>query len=446
MTSTGFLHAIDLGTSTSAIVVGRPDGTVRQVYDPLRADSASIPTSVCVLPNGEIAVGTKAENAKHAYPAAYRREFKQSFGDDTLSRPGGRPLTAADMTTEVIRFLRGQALAAAPGAPDRVVVTIPASWQAGNRQRMRDVVRRAGYGEAEIDLVPEPVAAVVHAFGQQPLLSDPLTVLVFDLGGGTFDCAVARGTAGWFEVLGTPDGVDGIGGAAFDRKLLGLVRARYGTALPPALDGRTDDPETLRRWVTLMDTCEQIKIQLSDEDPVRRRLLQLTPPQDFVVTRAQFATEIRPLVAEALSVCDRLLSKPDLSWADIDRVVPVGGGSHVSLVKEMLSERGRPVLEVDSPDLAVVLGAAMIGQTRHGGAGPRRLFVNGDQKVVDRPVLGFDEILALAFTEPPVGPFITVTVTFARGPRHRPVGSLLGGESVPVVEDMVFNVTITDRS
>jgi molecular chaperone DnaK (HSP70) len=177
MTGTGFLHAIDLGTSTSAIVVGRPDGTVRQVYDPLRADSASIPTSVCVLPDGEIAVGTKAENAKHAYPAAYRREFKQNFGDDTLSRPGGRPLTAADMTTEVIRFLRGQALAAAPGTPDRVVVTIPASWQAGNRQRMRDVVRRAGYGEAEIDLVPEPVAAVVHAFGQQPLLSDPLTVL-----------------------------------------------------------------------------------------------------------------------------------------------------------------------------------------------------------------------------------------------------------------------------
>jgi multiubiquitin len=61
-------------------------------------------------------------------------------------------------------------------------------------------------------------------------------------------------------------------------------------------------------------------------------------------------------------------------------------------------------------------------------------------------VVGFDEVLALAFTEPPVGPFITVTVTFARGPQHRPVGSLLAGESVPVVEDMVFNVAITDRS
>jgi molecular chaperone DnaK len=447
MKGTGVLHAIDFGTSTSAIVVGRPDGTIARIRDPLRAGSTSIPTSVCVLDGGEIVVGTKAENAKHVYPIAYRREFKQDFGDATPSRPGGRPLTADDMATEVIRFLRAQALAAVRGTPERVVVTIPASWEAGNRRLMRDVVSRAGYGEAEIDLVPEPVAAIAHAFAEHTLLSGRLTVLIFDLGGGTFDCAVAQGAAGWFEVLGAPDGVDGIGGAAFDKKILGLVRRHHGAALPPALDGRTDDPDVRRRWETLRDTCEAIKIRLSVEDPVHERLGQLAAPQDFSVTQAQFAAEIRPLVAEALRVCDRILrQRLNMDWTDIDRVVPVGGSSHIPVVKEMLSERGRPVLEVDSPDMAVVLGAAIIGRVRHSGTGPRRLFVNGERKIVDRPAVGFDEVLMLALGQPSTGPFVTFTVTFTHGPHHRPAGSLLAGESVPVADDMVFNVTVTDRS
>ncbi len=363
MAERGVWHAIDFGTSNSAVVVGRADGTLQRIADPASpADSYSIPTSVCVLRDGQIAVGRAAENAKKLRPGAYRGEFKRDFGDRTPTMLTGKPMTSDDLTAEVLRFLREQAQLVVPEDPELVVIAVPAAWERGNRELMLAAARLAGYGTTPVRLVDEPVAALTHAFSQYHD-AQPITVFVYDLGGGTFDCAVARGARGRYEVLGSPGGLGDVGGVAFDRLMLSLVRERFGQAAAAILDGPARDTQTLRRRLNLRDSCENFKCQLSATGYHEDLLTELTPPGLFGLDRPEFEAMVRPLLARTIAECDRLLDELGLTWPEVDRIVPVGGSSRIPLVGQLLDQHtGRTVLHIDRPDLAVAYGAALIGR------------------------------------------------------------------------------------
>jgi molecular chaperone DnaK (HSP70) len=395
MAVTGLLHAIDFGTSNSAIVVGKPDDTLTHVPDPaLGANSQSVKTSICVLRDGKVVIGKAAENAKALSPAAYRDEFKVDFGDPTPTTLAGRRMTADEMTTEVLRFLREQAQATVPGEPELVVVTVPGLWEAGNMELMRSAVRRAGYGDTDVLLVPEPVAAMAYIFQDYSAQGDEFTTLVYDLGGGTFDCAFAQAIADWYEVLGEPGGLDDVGGALFDRLLLGLIRDRCGDAAARLLAGPAQDTGTLRRRINLKETCEQIKIELSENNHYEGLLTALVPETDFRVDRSDLEALIRPHITETLAECDRLRQRLSLGWKDIDRIAPVGGSSRIPLVGTLIAAHtGRTVLRVRQPEMAVVSGAALIGRKELLGAAPRRLFVNARQRTVSTGEPTSDDIL-----------------------------------------------------
>jgi molecular chaperone DnaK (HSP70) len=445
MTDKGLLHAIDFGTSNSSIIVSQPDGVMTSIPDPaVMAASQSIRTAVCVLRGGMIAVGQAAENAKGQRPAAYRSEFKRDFGDPTPTKLADRGMSPDDMAVEVLNFLREQAQKTIPGDPEQVVITVPASWEAGNLELMRSVARRAGYGNARIELLAEPIAALAYAFGERPESAEHLTTLVYDLGGGTFDCAVARGTADGYEVLGEPGGLDDVGGAAFDRLILGLIRDSAGEANQDVFSGPTDDPRILARRLTLKDTCEEIKWKLSASEHYDDLLLELPTPVPFSLERAGFEALIRPLLAETISECDRLLDKLGLKWTDVQRVVPVGGSSRIPLVGEMLADRcQRPVLSVSNPDIAIVYGAALAGRR---DLAPRDIFVNGRAKSVHLRELTFGEVVRLAFATPPAGSNMVITVTYDRAAGPKPSGSLVEGKKIKVRDGTIFNVTATDKS
>jgi molecular chaperone DnaK (HSP70) len=448
MAVTGLFHAIDFGTSNSAIIVGKPDGTLVHVPDPaLAADSQSVKTSICVLRDGRVVIGKAAENAKALSPAAYRDEFKVDFGDPTPTTLAGKKLTADEMTVEVLRFLRERAQATAPGEPELVVVTVPVLWEAGKKELMRSAVRRAGYGNVAVLLVPEPVAAMAHIFQGYRAAGDEFTALVYDLGGGTFDCAFAQALGNWYEVLGEPGGLDDVGGALFDRLLLGLIRDRCGEAAGRVLDGPAPDTGILRRRISLKETCEQIKMELSENDHYEGLLTALIPETSFRVDRADFEALIRPHITETLAECDRLRNRLGLGWDSVNRVAPVGGSSRIPLVGAMIAAHtGQTVLRVQQPELAVVTGAALIGRNELLGAAPRRLFVNGRQRVVSTGELAFDDILKLAFAQPPTGANVIFTVTYNRSPGPRSSGSLVAGQRVKVQNGTVLNVTATDKS
>ena len=448
MAVTGLLHAIDFGTSTSAIVVGKGDGTLVHVPDPvLPTGPPSVKTSICVLRDGKIVIGKAAENAKALSPAAYRDEFKVDFGDPTPTTLATKRMTADEMTAEVLRFLRLRAQAAVPGEPELVVVTVPVLWEAGKKELMRAAVRRAGYGDVAVLLVPEPVAAMAHIFQDYRAQGDEFTALVYDLGGGTFDCAFAQAIADWYEVLGEPGGLDDVGGALFDRLLLGLIRHRCGDAAARVLDGPAPDIATLRRRINLKETCEQIKIELSENDHYEGLLTELVPETEFRVERSDFEALIRPHITETLAECDRLRKRLNLEWEKVNRVAPVGGSSRVPLVGAMIAAHtGGTVLRVKQPEMAVVSGAALIGRKELLDAAPRRLFVNGRPRVVSTGELTFDDILKLAFATPPTGANVIFTVTYSRSNGTRSSGSLVAGQHVKVQNGTVFNVTATDKS
>jgi predicted GTPase len=390
VTTKGLGHAIDFGTSNSAIIVCQPDGVTTPVPAPGGTfGSWSIPTSVYAGPDGSVLVGNAAENAKHQRPEAYRGEFKREFGTPDVTMLGEIAMTAADMTVHVLRYLRRHAMARVLGEPEQVVIAVPASWEAGPHAAMRAAVAEAGYQDAEVSLVPEPVAALADVFGDRNVRDD-LTALVYDLGGGTFDCAVARGTCDNFDVLGTPGGIADLGGADFDRLLLGLFGERLGPDVRKVLDGPAGDIGLLARRLSLRDESERIKWELSAEDHYEGLLTAVKPPPWVRVERTEFEELIRPLLAETLAECERTLRQLGMEWRDMNRVVPTGGSSKIPLVQALLAQStGLIVMRPADPARSVISGAAALCHAAMQGAS---LEMYAKREVVAEPIATADEL------------------------------------------------------
>ncbi|WP_431726912.1 Hsp70 family protein [Verrucosispora sp. TAA-831] len=360
--TTGLVYGVDVGMSTSTLVIGRPGKEPVLARDPaVRAGVPTVPSTVCLLPDGTLAVGGAAENAGRLRPQHYRSRFKRDFADPIpLALGEDRELTAHELTAEVLRFLREQAVETVAGAPERVVVTVPASWEEHNRQLMRAATGLAGFDPATVRLEPDAVAATAYAFADTTLPAQ-VTALVYDLGGGTFDCAVAQtGPDGAFEVLGRPGGIPDLGGTDFDRLLLAHLRQRFPDRIAH-LFADTTDLDLLPRRLALRDTCEQIKIRLSAVTAHPAYLTELDPPTTVTLTRDELDELVRPALLETIAECERLLDDLGLRWSDIDRIIPVGGPSRMPSVGRTLSgHTGRPVLRTAEPELAVAYGAALL--------------------------------------------------------------------------------------
>ncbi|MBB5083286.1 Hsp70 family protein [Nonomuraea endophytica] len=354
----GVVYGIDFGTSNSSIMVGLADGRVVVVPDPETRGAAEIPTAVLAT-RGKLYVGTAAKRLGPAYIQNYRTEFKRDFGDDAPVHLDGRRYQVHELVAEVLRHLRAQARRAVPGEPDAVVITVPVSWDAGNHDLMKQAAELAGFDPATVTLVSEPVAGVRGAVTGQRFF-DEQTILLYDLGGGTFDCALTKGTTdAGFRDVGRPGGIPTLGGIDFDREILTAIRARH----PEQVDALFADPEpdvpVLRRRLGLRDTCEKIKHALSQREEHRALLSELDPPVLFTMTRDELAELLDKPLAETMDECDRLLGDQELAWDEVTKVIPVGGSSRLPMVHAQISRRsGVTVLKVEEPELAVVRGAA----------------------------------------------------------------------------------------
>ncbi|MFE7835013.1 Hsp70 family protein [Streptomyces sp. NPDC057474] len=366
---TGPVYGIDFGTWTSALVVLRPDHPPLPVRDPVSPFGAtSVRSAVCLLPDGSMVVGQAAQNSRLQRPERFRAEFKREFGEPIPHRLGERRFTTEQLTTEVLGFLVEQARKAVSAAPSRVVITVPATWEGNRRELMLTAAGAAGLPPEIVEVQSEPVAATVYALHDHGMDRDR-TVLVYDLGGGTFDLAVAQGSKDGYTVLGSPGGLSDVGGLAIDQAVLNLVRERC----PEAVDrlrqaaANPDDPAALRRGILLAEACTTFKQQLSVSAEHSDLLTMLDPPTEVTLTSADLRNAIRPLLSETVEECERVLRAHGLDWGDLDLIVPVGGSSRLPMVGELLFERsGRTVLTVSEPELAVATGAAWLAW----GAGP----------------------------------------------------------------------------
>ncbi|MFJ8112673.1 Hsp70 family protein [Streptomyces sp. NPDC096132] len=354
--------AVDFGTSTTRAVLVAADGRDRVVKDPVSGSWRW--ASAVFADDSGLRVGAAAQTGRHLDPSRYLREFKRLLGPEEPVRLGGLAVSCTDLVAHLLATVREQALTLLPAGSrlSRAVVTVPAGYAPEGIQwaAMLRACRRAGFEDTE--LLPEPVAA---ALGSPPLdrPGAAATVLVYDLGGGTFDTALLRydaqpdgGRARPVpQVLGH-DGLDACGGRDIDGALTRWLRQTCAPWLEPLL--ADTDPAAPARTLALTDFARTVKHQLSGVDAVRDRPFPDSPPVS--VTRECLAGLSEPLIARTVECCRALLHRCDTAPDDITHVLLTGGGSRMPAVRSAVHTawRRRPH-QTEDPDLAVVLGARL---------------------------------------------------------------------------------------
>ncbi len=347
---------IDLGT-TNSLIGALVDGKPRLFADASGAEL--LPSVVGAGPGGELYVGRAAKNRRLLDPRGTVVSVKRSMGTDVRLEVGKRELSPPQVSALILGALLDRAEAALGSRPTRAVITVPAYFGEAQRQATRDAGAMAGLTVER--LVNEPTAAALtYQSGAEEL------VMVYDLGGGTFDVSVLERDEGLLEVRASR-GDTHLGGDDIDRALSELVLARLGAARA-AVEA---DPRAMTRVV---EAAERAKIALSDKEEVRLFDPFLTGEGadavhlDLALTRADVEEVARPFVQRTLSHVDAALRDAGVAASAASRILLVGGASKMPLVRRMVAGHlGRPVhVDLDA-DRAVALGASLLAG-RIGGA------------------------------------------------------------------------------
>ncbi len=356
----GYSLGFDLGTTFTAAAVVRAG---RAEIVSLGNHMAVIPSVVFLREDGELLVGDAAERRGVQEPARLSRAFKRRFGDSTPIMLDRSPFSADRLTTVVMTQVVADVIRRQGGAPDAVAVTYPANWGAYKVDLLRQAVQSAGVADAV--LVTEPVAAAVRYASTERV--DPGDVIaVYDLGGGTFDAAVLRKTADGFETLGSPQGIERLGGIDFDEAVLAHVRSTLGASLD-ALD--STDPAVRAGLANLRDECVAAKEALSSDSEATIAVLLANVQTQVRIIRAEFEDVIRPIVRETVQSLQRAIASAGVEAAQVKAVLLAGGSSRIPLVAEMVGAAlARPIVVDAHPKHAVALGAALMAAGQGAGA------------------------------------------------------------------------------
>ena len=342
---------IDLGTTNSevAIIV---EGAPRIVG---ADDEAIMPSCVGLDDSGGVVVGHQARNQYAVAPERTVRSIKRLMGSDTRVRMGSEAYSPPEISAFILKALAARA-AAALGRPVRkAVITVPAYFTDAQRQATREAGRIAGLEVVRIINEPTAAALAYHAAdaGQR-------TILVYDLGGGTFDVSVVKIESGVVEVLAT-SGDNHLGGDDFDAIILDRINSHLETETDVA--GARDDRLLQAR---LRRAAEQAKIELSHHPYVLAE-------EDHVATvdgavkhlswewsRADFEGAIEELLAGSMRAVTTALGDAAVRPNELDRILLVGGSTRIPRVSQLLAERlgHEPHGEVN-PELCVALGAGV---------------------------------------------------------------------------------------
>jgi len=254
---------------------------------------------------------------------------------------GGHEHTPEELSAMILREVRKRA-----GNPTKAVITVPAYFNDSQRQATRDAGRIAGLDVLRI--VNEPTAAAL-AYGLDR--KGVSTVVVYDLGGGTFDCSVLSLSDGVFKVLST-NGDTFLGGDDFDRTLMELA------AREMSVDLEARNPEILQH---LRDAAERAKIALSSSDSTELRVeIPGQRPFQRTITRAELEALIAPHIDRSLARCKAALKDAGLAKDQIDEIVLVGGSTRIPYVRQRVAEFfGKTPHSELNPDEVVALGAAL---------------------------------------------------------------------------------------
>ena len=369
---------IDLGTTNSLIAIADASGPRILARDP---GSDLVPSVLRYGENGVEAVGRPAAEALRDHPERTVYSFKRFMGRSLADREteaeaasyqvvegprglavmdiAGRTRTPQELSADLLRHLRNEASEILGVEVRRAVITVPAYFDDAQRQATRDAGRLAGLEVLRI--LNEPTAAAL-AYGIGGGKSAE-TIVVFDLGGGTFDVTVlevmppeSEGEESIFRVLSTA-GDSRLGGDDFDRVVVRDLDEELRGADLEGID-------LAHRRALLRVVGERAKIALGEAEATRLIVdgAGLLPDVDRVLTRDGFESDAKPLVDRTLELCGTAIRDAGIDPSTIDRVVLVGGSTKMPMVRRAVEEWfGRPAYSALDPDRVVALGAAVQG-------------------------------------------------------------------------------------
>lgn len=344
---------IDLGTTNSAVSIIR-DG---QPVMLLTSDGEPIVPSVVGLDGeGKLLVGRAARNQALVAPERTVKSIKRKMGEDTKVSMAGQTYTPQEISAMILRSLKAQAERALGYPVSKAVITVPAFFNDTQRSATREAGELAGLEVVRI--INEPTAATLV---YEPRTDKNERLMVYDLGGGTFDVSIVQIENGVVEVL-TSHGDTHLGGDDFDKLLLDMVCERFQKQF------QVDLRQIPRANARMLQAVEEAKKRLSTEACV-------TITEEFIaehegrplhvqmeVARHEYEQLIQPLLDKTVKCVDDALVDAKLNRTQIDKVVLVGGSTRTPLVQTLVEEalERPPHFEVD-PDLAVAMGAAVQG-------------------------------------------------------------------------------------
>jgi molecular chaperone DnaK len=349
---------IDLGTTNSEIAIyrdGRPEV--------LRDDQGRIilPSVVGLTETGELLVGEEARNQFLLYPNRTVRSIKRRMGSDAKVQLGEREYTPQEISAIILSRLKEIAQARLGRPIRKAVITVPAYFSDTQRQATREAGEIAGLEVARIINEPTAAALVYEAAQHQGK-----RILVYDLGGGTFDVSVVRIEQGVVEVISS-HGNNHLGGDDFDHKIVEHVlehlKLKHGVDV-------ADLPQAMAR---ILRSAEDAKKQLSDHPYARIAEEYLAEHSgqpvnlDLELSREEYEDMIAPFIEETLGAIHIALESAGLTSSQVDEILLVGGATRTPLIRRRLVEAfgTQPRGEVD-PDLCVAMGAAIQGAAMTG--------------------------------------------------------------------------------
>src|SRR5262245_9295934 len=350
MTMPETIVGIDLGTTNSEIALlrdGQPH-VFAEDGDPI------LPSFVGLSEDGRLLVGKAARNQWVLAPERTVKSIKRKMGQDVKVRLGDHEYRPQEISAMILRALRDRASQQLGQTATKAVITVPAYFNDAQRQATREAGELAGLDVVRI--LNEPTAA---SLTYDPSQRDLKRMLVYDLGGGTFDVSVVQAQEGVVEVMASPADTQ-LGGDDFDDLLLKHICDKFQA------EHGVDLGDNLASKARVLQAAEAAKRHLSYH-PFARIEEEFVAEKDgkalhlnMELSRDEYEQMIQPLMDRTMDCVQRALTDSKLTASQIDKVVLVGGSTRTPLVSGLLEERlGQPAHQEVNPDLCVAMGASI---------------------------------------------------------------------------------------
>lgn len=352
MTKEEIILGIDLGTTTTEAAIYR-NGKVEMIPD--FQGNYAVPSAVGIDDSGKFVVGERARAQYVLAPERTAIEIKRKIGTGEKISLGGREYTAVELSAKILEYVKEYAEAYLGAPADRAVISVPAYFNDVQRRETAEAGRLAGFSVERI--INEPTAAAL-SYGISHLEEESY-LMVYDLGGGTFDVTVLEMFEGVLEVKAS-SGDNRLGGKDFDQHLMQWLREKFETKYGVSLDGNVLAESRLK------NAAEECKISLSEQESAVVRLPLLAEKDgqplglEETVTREEFETMIAGDLERVRRPVNIALGDSGISEGELDMILLAGGSTRIPAVRrQIFSMLGMEPSAAIHPDYSIAEGAAV---------------------------------------------------------------------------------------